>query len=281
MIVKSLFLFILLSSFTCIEEKERFICEREFRSCCKFRIDDFQTPFFPHEVCDGDIIFVRSHLIPHFFTKFHPFIPSRFILITHGPLDELCPEIFFPHLDNHKLIAWFGCNIERCGHHKFHPIPCGVRSCHLLNEAVRSIQECPRTIFMLLKTHLSNRCVDQNFIENFFRIKPFCTFSFDEEINDVLRELAATEFVLCPSAPFVDCHLIWEAIFMGAIPIVRTSDMDCLFKDLPVLIIDNWRDITPEFLEKKRRKFRKKKFCLEKLQMDFWLRKIDCCRLPN
>lgn len=280
--MKFFWLFILLSSFKFIEEQPRFITEREFRACCQFRIDDCFTPFFPFDVRDGDLIFVNPHCLPHFFTSVQPLIRHRFILVTHGaPFFEFTPEFFFPQLDNPNLIAWFGCHIERCRHPKFRHIPCGIREFPGgVLEAIKFAESCRRTILLLMNFNPLNRCLEPDFIQNFFRFRPLCTFGEFGEGDNVkfFEDLAHSEFVLCPRAPFVDHHLIWESLLMGAIPIVRTSDCDHLFKDLPVLIIKDWSEITPEFLEKKLRKFRKKKFSLEKLRLDFWIREIDDCR---
>ena len=35
----------------------------------------------------------------------------------------------------------------------------------------------------------------------------------------------------------------------GAVPIVPSSELDVLYKDLPVIIVKDWRQVTVKFLE--------------------------------
>lgn len=52
-------------------------------------------------------------------------------------------------------------------------------------------------------------------------------------------------FVISPHGSGLDCYRTWEALWMGAIPIVKRSPIDYLYRDLPVVILDDWRQITP------------------------------------
>jgi hypothetical protein len=51
---------------------------------------------------------------------------------------------------------------------------------------------------------------------------------------------------VCPQGNGVDTHRIWEALALGTIPIVRTSSIDPLFVDLPVLIVHDWAELNTE-----------------------------------
>ena len=77
-------------------------------------------------------------------------------------------------------------------------------------------------------------------------------------------------FVLCPRGNGYDCHRTWEALLMGAIPIVKSSSMDPLFKNLPVLIVNDFKELDDEFLQKKYEEIRSKPFDKRKLTMDYW-----------
>ncbi|MEM1282614.1 MAG: hypothetical protein AAGG81_03590, partial [Chlamydiota bacterium] len=78
----------------------------------------------------------------------------------------------------------------------------------------------------------------------------------------------------------LDCHRTWETLLMGAIPIVRSSTLDRMYEDLPVLIIDNWEEITPQLLNKTYEEFGKNQFNLKKKFFDYWWKKIDQTRKP-
>jgi hypothetical protein len=57
------------------------------------------------------------------------------------------------------------------------------------------------------------------------------------------QEIANSKFVLSPAGNGLDCHRTWEAMYLGAIPIVKDADWPFRNYDLPVLIVDNWHDL--------------------------------------
>ena len=58
---------------------------------------------------------------------------------------------------------------------------------------------------------------------------------------------------------------------MGAIPIVQTSPLDRLFEGLPVLIVNEWEEITEEFLLENERKMRARPIDWDKLRPESWI----------
>ncbi len=57
------------------------------------------------------------------------------------------------------------------------------------------------------------------------------------------QEIANSKFVLSPAGNGLDCHRTWEAIYLGAIPIVRRAHWAFSNRELPVLIVDKWSDL--------------------------------------
>ena len=90
------------------------------------------------------------------------------------------------------------------------------------------------------------------------------------------QEQIACAFVLSPRGGGYDCHRTWEALALGCIPIVKSSRMDPLFEDLPVLIVSEWSDITAELLHQTMCDFtaRRDTFRMEKLTMAYWRGRI-------
>lgn len=64
-----------------------------------------------------------------------------------------------------------------------------------------------------------------------------------------LRDLLTHHFVLCPPGNGEDTHRMWEALYCGAIPVVRESPVMRDFQDLPVLFVEDLTAITAEFLQ--------------------------------
>jgi hypothetical protein len=50
--------------------------------------------------------------------------------------------------------------------------------------------------------------------------------------------------------------------------------MDELYADLPVLFVDQWEDVTPQFLEQKYKEITSRKYNIEKLYMEYWWERI-------
>jgi hypothetical protein len=77
----------------------------------------------------------------------------------------------------------------------------------------------------------------------------------------------------------------WEALLLGCYPIVKSSFLNPLYKDLPIVIVQNWEEVTKDFLDKKLEEFRGKTFAWEKLYAPYWFDKIrseqNKVRIPN
>ena len=111
---------------------------------------------------------------------------------------------------------------------------------------------------------------------------------------DYLEEMASTKFTPSPRGWGPDCYRTWEALLVGSIPIVKRgqcdvmeiarsllrsypcydAQLDRLFEHLPILVIDDWEEITEEFLNKKYEEITSKTYDLRMLYMEYWHEKI-------
>ncbi len=57
-------------------------------------------------------------------------------------------------------------------------------------------------------------------------------------------------FSISPHGNGLDCHRTWEDLILGCIVIVKTSPLDPLYEGLPVVIVQDWSEITPQNMEK-------------------------------
>jgi hypothetical protein len=57
-------------------------------------------------------------------------------------------------------------------------------------------------------------------------------------------------FSVSPQGNGLDCHRTWEDLVLGCIVIVKTSGLDPLYEGLPVVIVEDWSDITSQNLDK-------------------------------
>jgi hypothetical protein len=66
--------------------------------------------------------------------------------------------------------------------------------------------------------------------------------------EDWVRSVQSHDFVVCPHGHGLDTHRHWEVLLLGSVPIVKSSPLDEMFRDLPVLILAEWGDLTVHLL---------------------------------
>lgn len=87
------------------------------------------------------------------------------------------------------------------------------------------------------------------------------------------------KFILSPFGTGIDCHRTWEAIMLGCIPIVKSSGIDELFDDLPVVIVQDWDELTEDYLNEKYDEItinkKEQEYNYNKLYFNYWKDKIE------
>ena len=81
-------------------------------------------------------------------------------------------------------------------------------------------------------------------------------------------------FTISPEGIGLDCHRTWESLLLGSIPIVKRSPICSLFEQLPVLVIDDWREVTKPLLESFVNDALKRPYNFSKLFLNYWQQKI-------
>jgi hypothetical protein len=90
--------------------------------------------------------------------------------------------------------------------------------------------------------------------------------------------LKRSRFVLSPPGRGWDCYRTYEAILAGAIPIVRREGLASkVVEGLPVLMVDDWAEVTPSRLDYEWRMRGPTTALPEKLTMGYWKARIDAC----
>lgn len=255
-----------------------------FRNVCDFILEGKRKTMNPQKVQAGDLIFVQADQLKYFVSQLHPKIINPYILITHNS-DNSIPGVFNELLDDHKLIAWFGQNVENCSHPKMHPIPIGIANNYWPHGSVDTLNRIQKIANTLSKVNLlymnfqiNNFPNERAYVYKKFKNQRFCTIDTPLGFEAYLTKLAESKFVLSPRGYGLDCHRHWESMLMGAIPIIKSSSLDVLFEDLPALIIHDWDEVTEEFLHQKWEEMSRKEYHLEKLYADYWLQQIAACK---
>jgi len=89
----------------------------------------------------------------------------------------------------------------------------------------------------------------------------------------------AFAFVASPFGQDYECIRTWEALCLGCIAIIKSCPLDSLYEGLPVVIIQDWSEVTPDFLQKTLAEYTYKhltnQFKYEKLHKYYWVRLIQ------
>jgi hypothetical protein len=88
--------------------------------------------------------------------------------------------------------------------------------------------------------------------------KSWVTISSPTSISDgdylnYLMQIKSHKFMICPSGNAIgcECHRDWEVIYMKRVPIVKRSKyLEYIFKDVPVLFVNDFKDINEDLLIK-------------------------------
>jgi hypothetical protein len=262
--------------------KAPFVSGDGFRAIADYVFDEVDSSLSPQSVKPQSSIFVKPDLLDRFFHAVHPLIPHPYVLITHNA-DAPMPDQHAHFADDPKIIAWFGQNYDGTPHPKLHPIPIGIANyCwpHGHAETVRMVRDMRNSKKHLVHMNISIGTFPQErgFVYNHFCSMPSCFHPEGKPFMRFLTDVASSKFEVAPRGNGLDTHRLWESLYLGTIPIVKTCSLDCLYAGLPVLIVQQWSDVTEEFLERKYKEFSAQTFNLEKLSMDYWAKEIDICK---
>jgi hypothetical protein len=258
------------------------------------------------------VVFVATEYLelylPYLLTVQH-----KFVLITTSNDDPCVPYYYFPcrnpviqqaHdalLDHPYLLRWFTKNPSIC-HPKLIPIPLGPKW-QYTNHAF--FGEPKEPILKVLRTYcltplenfqgVNNECIKDKLLYFHFgqttedpfysphkgirqEVLEICQKGFPlsdgADFENYLISLRQHRFALSPPGRGMDTHRTWEALMVGTIPIVLHSPLDILYDKLPVLIVDDWSVITPEFLEERYVEFQKGVYDFSRLYAHYWKEKI-------
>jgi hypothetical protein len=70
-------------------------------------------------------------------------------------------------------------------------------------------------------------------------------------ISTYVNKFKYYKFVICPEGFGVDCHRLWEALYLQIVPIcINNKCFEYWSKYFPIMIVDNWNNINtnPEYL---------------------------------
>ena len=242
--------------------------------------DNIQT--LPVHIKNCKSLFVYTHALDLFFNNIFPLIEHPITLMTHNS-DFGILEKYRPYLDSDKIVKWFAQNAD-IQHPKLVPIPIGIANSQwphgnlALFDKIRNENNSKTNLVYKnfdINTSHCNRChVEIATSRNGIPMAP------RKPIEEFLRDMSKSIFTICPMGSGTDSHRIWEALYLGSIPVVADCPHNRGFRELPMVMISdgqfrNWECVTTRHLEEVYEKTRNVTFDMSKIDLNYWKQQLQ------
>lgn len=172
-------------------------------------------------------------------------IRTPFTLVTIEN-DEATPQDA-AWLKSEFMMRWYSWNAN---HPDIHPIPIGLNEDSQLQplmNAKPSESKVPKLLVNFKRDRperaaLHDRVKDLPWVH----VEPY---ERKWENPDTLKAHYHYTWTLCPRGAGQDTHRLWEALYLGSIPVVLKSNLSPLYVGLPVIQLDSWDDLSLEILK--------------------------------
>ena len=239
---------------------------------------------------NNNIFYCHTHDVNNFF-KNPP--QNDFVLISHNSdaiiTDE--PKFYVERncynadvtLIPNNLIHWFGQNVG-IKNDKIESLPVGLENSYNFpherkTEKIFNILSQQKNIknLMYVNINVYNNINERGKIPFLFSKKPWVTY-FDGmngvDFNSYLDNIYNHHFVISPIGGGFESHRLWESLYLGSIPIVKRCINYSFYEDLPICFVDDYSEITEDFLKKELLRIRDIDWNLDKLKFSYWEQKI-------
>ena len=210
--------------------------------------------------------FVKTDYLNYFKQEVLPKLKRKIILVTHNSDYSVGTD---PILLNHPLIEkWYGQNMIKST--KTMGIPIGLENkCwkgwnyEICYNNYNNIKSNLLYLNFSLKTNKKRLGIMNLFLQKGYRVEENLSWEL------YIKKLSTYKYCISPLGNGVDCHRIWEAIYVGCVPIVEKHPiLYDNFKELPIMFVNNYNNITNKYLEDEYHKFKDKN--LDKSRLDYW-----------
>lgn len=206
------------------------------------------------EMPDSGVIFCKTDYVLGCLAEMNK-RPGPFVLVTTQS-DYTIHDVFFKHLPQ-QCVRWFAANCE--SHHvRAEGIPLGLTSDDLLHgnfNIVAVERTVKRPIRNLCHLRLAPTHPERHLVQTLFEKESWVLGGIYSEgqypltFDGYLQEMHSCPFTMAPRGNGIDTHRIWEALYLGVTPIVKRHPAMDWFEGFPILFVDDWRDVTREYLE--------------------------------
>ena len=200
------------------------------------------------------IVFIKANRLQSFVHDVLPKLkPNKPIILISHNADTLF-DFRFEALCNDKRIVKIFAQNAAYAHPKVQPIPIGIanpRWPHGNEETLLKVRQLnipkKKSLYVNfniktnkgLRIPLKKKLIGRG-------------FSFTEAslpFEDYLKDLASHKFCICPAGNGIDCHRIWECLYLRTVPLIEAHPcMDFFAQHLPIIVLPDLSKVCVESL---------------------------------
>lgn len=139
---------------------------------------------------------------------------------------------------------------------KIHPFPYGVQRQlnysdtrnNILNKFI--FKDIKPNNLLYVNHNVNTNYLYRHYINNLFENKKWALVDQPNlKYENFLNKILDNKFMICPIGNAIDCHRNWEVLYLKRVPIMKKHKyLELLFKDFPVLFVDDYNDVTENLL---------------------------------
>ena len=223
---------------------------------------------------ENDIIFCNTDLVYELFKVLKPINNlSNIKLVTH----QSDVSINLKHLQYKPecISEWYAINVDVDSKYLY-PIPIGLASSfqkkYLVESNILNIDstKIDKSNLIYINFNPNTNANHRNVILEKFIQEDWAEVDlFNVPIDEYAINIQKSHFVLAPWGNGIDTHRIWEALYLGSIPITKYHKTFESIKELPILFVDSYEDVNKTLLEKYLNE-NKKNSMSPKYYVEFW-----------
>jgi len=228
---------------------------------------------------DVNIVYLHTMYKNQFFDIIRG-LDNKFIIVTHNSDINIRSAQNLPN----NILRWYSQNVN-CKDNRLFSLPIGLENSKWfpnlhkqlkLTNKVKFTKQIRKLVYINhnINTNLKERVEPYQLLNG----KSFVTIEFGsngQNYDNYIDQIYNHKFVICPEGNGIDTHRKWETLYLNTIPIEKRSINNSFYEDLPICFVNNWEEITEDFLNREYDRIINTKWNLDKLDMFYWLNQIS------
>ena len=235
-------------------------------------------------ICENDIIFCKTEYIYELFYLLDKQCNLKNIkLITHQSDMKIGRKLYRKKPD--CISKWYSINVDGSFTNLI-PIPLGIANFHDKNLSENSFEDPYSSIeyfseknsLLYINFNPNTNFSHRKNIYDIFRDKLWANLDESPLKNNAYKnKMAYHRFTLAPWGNGIDTHRFWESLYAKSIPVTKKHLIYSSFESIPMVLVDDYKQITENFLDTSMKILNDKKgtYGCEQLDFQYW-QKLIC-----